>query len=200
MFRLILFFMFVVSAQLSFGVEQHPKLIKIVILSESQKFKIEEKRKQEEDLKLLVTAYDKLSDAIAADDLSTVQKLFNETPNLKSYAHHNEGTPLHFVRSLTMAQLLIEKIGFDANRGDEWGERPSKTILATKDQFFAHPQEKMAITSYLKSHEKRFAKIYFQLKNNKNLHRGICAFGLATVLFGLDLYFFAKLSHSLTWR
>ena len=113
MFRFILFLLLLASAQLSFGIEQQTGPIKITIISESQR------------LKLLVAAYDSLSDAIAADDLSTVEKLFNEHPSLKQYAHHNEGTPLHFARSLAMAQLLTEKLGFNPNTCDEWGELPS---------------------------------------------------------------------------
>ena len=181
-------------------ITQQAEPTKIVIFSESQKLKLEEKRKQEEDRKLSISAYDKLSNAIAANDLSAVETLFNEHPRLRSYAHHNEGTPLHFARSQAMVQFLVEKAGFDTNRCDEWGALPATTILATRDQFFPTTQEKMAIANYLKSREKRFAKIYFQLKNNKNIHRKTCAFGLATLLLGLDCYFLAKISHRLTWR
>ena len=190
MFRLILFFMFVVSAQMSFGAEkkQQAEVVKVVILSDAQKLNLEQKRKQEEDRKQLVAAYDKLSDAIATNDLSAVEALFKQNPELKNYAHHNEGTPLHFARSIAMAQLLIEKIGFDASRCDEWGEMPSKTILATKDQFFAHVQEKALISAYLSSREKRFAKIYFQLKNNKNIHRKAALTATTILLLTFDYY------------
>jgi|GEM_PF-5744517 len=83
MFRLILFFIFVVSAQLSFGAQtkQQAKPVKIVILSDVQKLQLEKERKQEEDHKLLVATYDKLSDAIAINDLLTVEKLFKENPH-----------------------------------------------------------------------------------------------------------------------
>ena len=196
----ILFFILLASAQLSFGIEQNTSHNKMVTLSESQKRKLEQQQKQEEEHKLLVGTYDKLSDTIAADDIHAVEKLFQKHSKLKSYAHHNEGTPLHFARSLGMAQLLAEKIGFDANRCDEWGELPSTAILATKDQFFPNIQEKAAIAQYLTSYEKRFSKLYYQLKHNKNIHRNACAFGLATFLYALDCYLLAKLSHKLSWK
>lgn len=188
MFRLILFLLLLASAQLSFGVEQQAGPITVIALSESQKLNLEEKKKQEEDHNLLVAAYDKLSDAIATNDLSAVEKLFNKTPRLRSYAHHNEGTPLHFARSQAMAQLLVEKIGFDTNVCDEWGELPSKTILATKDMFFTAPQEKALIAKYLASRETRFSKIYYQCKNNKNIHRKAALTATTILLLALDYY------------
>lgn len=170
MFRFILFLLLLASAQLSFGVEQNAGPVRIATLSESQKLKLQKTKQQEEDHQLLVAAYDKLSDAIAANDLSAVEKLFNENPKLRSYAHHNEGTPLHFARSQAMVQLLVKKIGFNANICDEWGELASKTILATKDQFFPNIQEKAAIIQCLTSYEKSFSKLFYQLKHNKNIH------------------------------
>jgi cytochrome c2 len=182
--RLILFFILLVSAQLAFSIDYTTGPLKVSTPSTTQKIK------QEEEHKLLVAAYDTLSDAIAADDLTAVEKLFKETPNLKNYAHHNEGTPLHFARSQAMTQLLVEKIGFDANICDEWGELPSQTIRATKDQFFAHPQEKPLIATYLTSREARFAKIYYQLKNNKNIHRRAAVTALTAMLIGLDYHLY----------
>lgn len=188
MFRFIFFLLLLASAQLSFGVAQQIEPIKMVFLSESQKLKLEEKKKQEEDHNLLVAAYDKLSDAITADDLPAVKMLFNEHPRLRSYAHHNEGTPLHFARSQTMAQFLVERIGFDTNVCDEWGELPSKTILATKDMFFTAHQEKALIAKYLASRETRFSKIYYQCKNNKNIHRKAALTATTILLLALDYY------------
>jgi hypothetical protein len=87
-----------------------------------------------------------------------------------------------------MAQLLSEKLRFDANVCDEWGELPSKTILTTKDQFFPQPQEKPLIAQYLSSHETRSSKMYYQLKNNKNFHRKIAAFALTALILITDFY------------
>jgi|GEM_PF-3242170 len=161
---------------------------KKIILSDAEKLKLEKERKQEEDHKLLVATYDKLSDAIAINDLLTVEKLFKENPHLKNYAHHDEGTPLHFARSKEMAELLSEKLGFDANVCDEWGELPSKTILTTKDQFFPQPQEKPLIAQYFASRETRFSKMYYQLTNNKNIHRKVTLTVTAILLLTLDCY------------
>lgn len=198
--RLILFFILIASAHLSFGIEPQSNSLEVVTLSRSQKVNLEQKRKQEEHQKLLRKAYNKLSDALAVDDLATVEKLFNTFPHLKSYAHHNEGTPLHFARSLAMAQLLGEKFGFDSNRCDEWGNLPSTTILSTQDHFFVDAHQKALIAHYLTSREKRFAKIYYQFKYNKNLQSTVCAYGLAALLIGLDCYFLIKKSQPLKRR
>ena len=75
--RLILFFILLASAQLSFGAEQQARPAKVIELSESQKLKLEQKIKQEEDLKRLVNLYGNFSDTITASDLIALEKLFN---------------------------------------------------------------------------------------------------------------------------
>jgi hypothetical protein len=184
----IISFILLASASLSFSNSPQATPAKEVIISESQRLKNEKKKQQEEEHKRLSAAYDNLSDAIAANDLTTVETLFNETPRLRKYAHHREGTPLHFARSQAMVQFLIERLRFNPNICDEWGNMPSTTILATKDQFFTHPEEKNLIAHYLRSREKSVAKMYYQLRYNKYIQLAIATAALISFIGALDYY------------
>lgn len=132
--------------------------------------------------KVLAQGYEKLCEAIEANDLSTIPHLFNEFPGLKKFSYQPVGSPLHFVKSLDMARLLTEKIGFSVNICDEWGETPSYAIYHSKSDRFSSPEEQKTIALYFKKQEKLYQKTKSQLVNNKNLHMKVTITAMAGVL------------------
>jgi len=132
--------------------------------------------------KILATGYEKLCEAIEADNVATTQELFKEFPGLKKFSYQSVGSPLHFVRSLDMARILTEKIGFSVNVCDEWGETPSYAIQQSKPDRFSCPEEQKAIALYFKKREAPYQKLKSQLISNKNLHMKLSVLAMSGVL------------------
>ena len=132
--------------------------------------------------KVLATGYEKLCEAIEADDITATQAVFKEFPGLKKFSYQPVGSPLHFVRSLDMARVLTEKIGFSVNVCDEWGETPSYAIGQSKPDRFSCPEEQKAIALYFKKREVAYQKLKSQLASNKNLHMKLSVVAMTGVL------------------
>lgn len=132
--------------------------------------------------KVLAAGYEKLCEAIEADDVATTQALLKEFPGLKKFSYQPVGSPLHFVRSLNMARFLTEKIGFSVNICDEWGETPSYAIEHSKPDRFSYPEEQRAIALYFKKREATYQKLKSQLVSNKNLHMKLSVLAMTGVL------------------
>jgi hypothetical protein len=132
--------------------------------------------------KVLATGYEKLCEAIEADDITATKTLFKEFPGLKQFSYQPVGSPLHFVRSLDMARFLTEKISFSVNVCDEWGETPSYAIQQSKPDRFTCPEEQKAIALYLKKREATYQKLKSQLASNKNLHMKLSVLAMTGVL------------------
>jgi hypothetical protein len=132
--------------------------------------------------KVLAAGYERLCEAIEANDMSTAHALFKEFPGLKKFSYQPVGTPLHFVRSLDMARLLTEKIGVSVNVCDEWGETPSYAIQQSKPDRFTSPEEQKAIALYFKKREAAYQKLKSQLLCNKNLHMKLSVMAMTGVL------------------
>ncbi len=145
--------------------------------------------------KVLAAGYEKLCEAIEADDITTTQDLFKEFPGLKKFSYQTVGSPLHFVRSLDMARFLTEKIGFSVNVCDEWGETPSYAIQQSKPDRFSCQEEQKAIALYFKKRETTYQKLKSQLASNKNLHMKLSVIAMSGVLvtqFGVLVTIFLK--------
>ncbi len=132
--------------------------------------------------KILATGYEKLCEAIEMDDIVTTKELFKEFPGLKKFSYQPVGSPLHFVRSLSMARILTEKIGFSVSVCDEWGETPSYAIKQSKPDRFSCPEEQRAIALYFKKREATYQKFKSQLASNKNLHMKLSLLAMTGVL------------------
>jgi hypothetical protein len=132
--------------------------------------------------KILAQGYEKLCEAIEANDTVTAQELFTTFPGLKKFSYQSVGSPLHFVRSLAMARLLTEKIGFSVNICDEWGETPAYAIQQSKPDRFSSAEEQKAITLYFKKREVTYQKLKSQLMSNKNFHMKLSIGAMTGVL------------------
>lgn len=140
--------------------------------------------------KFLAEAFEKLADAIEANDIKTVNTLFTEYPGLKDFSYQPLGTPLHFVRSKAMAEFLVEYIGISVNVCDQWGEVPSQAITLSKKERFVSNKEKLAIIQFLKSHESLPRKAYNQILFNKNLHMKLSIYAMSTMLITHIIYIY----------
>lgn len=146
--------------------------------------------------KFLAEAFEKLADAIEANDIKTVNALFTEYPGLKDFSYQPLGTPLHFVRTKAMAEFLVEYIGISVNVCDQWGEVPSQAISLSKKERFPSKKERIAIVQFLKSHESFLRKTYNQILFNKNLHMKLSIYAMSTMLATHIVYLYWYLNQA----
>ncbi len=137
--------------------------------------------------------YKALCKAVEADDLVQARELLQKNPNLKTFSHTNEGTPLHFVRSLAMAKLLVNEFGFNPWSCDEFGKTALFSIMYAKKSWFINEQEGSRIVTFLwpKEESHTFNKLWNQLKANKELQIKLCLSGMAGFFITKWTYIFS---------
>lgn len=116
-----------------------------------------------------VNDYKALCNAVEQNNLIETRSLLQNNATLATFCHTDTGTPLHFVKSLAMAQLLANDFGLNPNACDEFGDTASQSIKATRTRWFITPGEKLAIIDFLQNKEKSapFNRLWNQCKGNK---------------------------------
>ncbi len=132
--------------------------------------------------KILAEGYAQLCEAIESDDVAAARQIFSEFPGLVPFSYQPAGTPLHFVKSLSMARFLTKEAGISASACDEWGETPSYALARSKRDRFISVQEQKAIVRYLKKREQFFPKLKSQLFSNKDLQMKLSVAAMGTIM------------------